>query len=168
MILKVEEQLNSALQLRTDKKFVESNKILKELVEVNPEDAYINCQCAWSFDCMGEEESAVPYYEKAIQGNLERSDLENAYLGLGSTFRVLAEYEKSKATFVKAIKLFPDNQALKVFYAMTLYNLQEHQEAMELLLKCVVNTTSDLNLLEYKKAIAFYSDKLDETWQSIK
>jgi len=47
---------------------------------------------------------------------------------------------------------------------MTLYNLQEYDNAMELLLKCIVDTTSDQEILSYKAAITFYSDKLDQIW----
>lgn len=60
---------------------------------------------------------------------------------------------------------FPDNHVIKVFYSMTLYNLKEHSKAMELILKCLLNTTSDNEILSYKKALHFYSDKLDQTWK---
>lgn len=48
---------------------------------------------------------------------------------------------------------------------MTLYNLEQHQESMELLLKCIIETTKDKQILAYSKAIEFYSDKLDEKWK---
>ena len=67
--------------------------------------------------------------------------------------------------FLKGIELFPNNRAIQTFYSMTLYNLNEHSKAMELLLKCLMDTTTDDELLKYKKAINFYSDKLDEIWK---
>jgi tetratricopeptide (TPR) repeat protein len=91
--------------------------------------------------------------------------MEGAIVGLGSTYRALGEYEKSKKTFLKGMELFPDNHVIKVFYSMTLYNLKEHSKAMELLLKCLLNTTNDNEILSYKKALHFYSDKLDQTWK---
>ena len=48
---------------------------------------------------------------------------------------------------------------------MTLYNLSEHKKAMEFLLKCLIDTTTDSEILSYKKAINFYADKLDEMWK---
>jgi hypothetical protein len=36
---------------------------------------------------------------------------------------------------------------------------------MEILLRNLVETTVDTNILEYKKALEFYSDKLDEVWK---
>lgn len=59
---------------------------------------------------------------------------------------------------------FPNNNGLKVFYTMVLYNLNNYQEAMELLLKTLTETTCDTNILDYKEAILFYVDKLEDTW----
>lgn len=156
--------LREAIKLREIGKLQESNRLILTLIEEFPEDPQFHYQCAWSFDVLGEEAKAVPFYEKAIHLGLDNEDLEGALLGLGSTYRTLGKYEASKRTFLKGIEIFPANQAMKTFLAMTLYNLEEHQAAMELLLKCLVETTSDKDITAYKKAIDFYSDKLDETW----
>ncbi|MGI8352349.1 tetratricopeptide repeat protein [Niallia circulans] len=158
-------KLNKAIDLRKNGKLKESNELIGELVRDFPEDAIYNYQYAWSFDILGEEEKAVPYYENAIKIGLPSEDMEGAILGLGSTYRALGEYENSKDVFLKGMELFPDNHAIQVFYSMTLYNLKEHSKAMELILKCLINTTNDTELLSYKRAINFYSDKLDETWK---
>ena len=161
----MEKELESAIHLRNNGKFKESNEILLKLVEGYPNDPLVNYQCAWSFDVLGEESNAVPYYEKAIRTGLSGTDLEGALLGLGSTYRTLGEYEKSRNTFLKGIELFPNNKAIQVFYSMTLYNLKEHSLAMELLLKSLLDTTSDGEILQYRKAIQFYLDKLDQIWE---
>lgn len=114
---------------------------------------------------LGEESKAVPYYEKAIQGNLKEEDLANAYLGLGSTYRTLGEYESSKHTLEEGLEKFPHNLAIQVFYAMTLFNLNEHERSLELLLKNLATTSSDPQIQKYKNAINFYSDKLNEVWK---
>ncbi|RDW20501.1 tetratricopeptide repeat protein [Oceanobacillus chungangensis] len=161
----MENELIKAISLRKDGKHNESNKLLIELVKQYPENGRVNYQCAWSFDLLGEEKKAVPYYEKAINLGLSSGELEGAFLGLGSTYRTLGEYEKSKSIFIKGIESFPNNRALQTFYSITLYNLNEHHKAMELLLTCLIETTKDDNIQSYKKAINFYKDKLDETWE---
>ncbi|WP_017187073.1 tetratricopeptide repeat protein [Alkalibacillus haloalkaliphilus] len=158
-------QLNEATNLRKNGSYKQSKELLMELVKEYPEDASINYQCAWSCDILGEEAKAVPFYEKAIQLGLPSEDLQEAFLGLGSTYRTLGEYEQSKSTFEKGMELFPNSKALHTFYAMTLYNLNEHSKAMELLLKCLIDTTNDQEILSYKKAIDFYSNQLDEVWR---
>ena len=54
---------------------------------------------------------------------------------------------------------------MKILYAMTFYNLQEHQETMEILLQSLLKASADKDILAYKKTIEFYSVKLDETWK---
>lgn len=157
-------EVDRAIELRIEGKNKESNEILLTLVKVFPEDSFINYQCAWSLDVLGEESQAVPFYEKAIELGLPKQELEGAFIGLGSTYRTLGYYEESRKIFLKAMEQFPDNRAIQVFYSMTLYNLNEHHCAMELLLKCLADTTIDQGILSYKKAVDFYSDKLDRVW----
>ncbi|MED4015969.1 tetratricopeptide repeat protein [Sutcliffiella cohnii] len=158
-------QLEKAIRLRKNGKYKESNELLMKLIEANREDATLNYQCAWSFDLLGEEAKAVPFYERAISLGLPSADLEGALLGLGSTYRTLGQYEKSKEVFQRAMELYPENRAIRVFYSMTLYNLTEHADAMGILLKCLIETTTDEEILNYKKAITFYADKLDQVWK---
>ncbi|MBD8071564.1 tetratricopeptide repeat protein [Bacillus sp. PS06] len=161
----MENELKKAIDLRKNGSYLESNELLLKLVEQFPHHASLNYQCAWSFDLLGEEAKAVPFYENAIKIGLPQTELEGAYVGLGSTYRTLGEYEKSKITFLKGLESFPSNRALQTFYAMTLYNLNDHSKAMELLLNCLIETTNDEKIKSYKKAIEFYSDKLDEVWK---
>ena len=157
-------KIAEAIVLRKKDKLIESNQLLLQLYKDYPEDSYLNYQIAWSFDTLGEESAAVPYYEKAIAGNLTSKDLQNAYLGLGSTLRTLGRYKDSEIILRKGMSLFPENNGLKSFYAMTLYNLNQHQKAMEVLLTLLGTTSSDRHINDYKKAILFYADKLDDIW----
>jgi tetratricopeptide (TPR) repeat protein len=161
----MKDELCEAIKLRKIGKYKESNQLLLELLQDFSEDASINYHCAWSFDLLGEESKAVPFYEKAIHLGLSSKELEGALLGLGSTYRTLGEYEMSKNTFQRGIEAFPNNRAIQVFYSMTLYNLNQHNNAMEILLKCLIDTTSDNEILNYKRAIEFYSNKLEKVWE---
>lgn len=157
--------LNKAIQLRNAGKFEESKEILIELAQAYPNFPHIQYQCAWSLDLLGKEAEAVAYYERAIGLGLAGDELEGALLGLGSTYRALGAYHKSKEVFLKGIKLFLENKAIQTFYAMTLFNLKEHETAMQLLLECLIETTRDEEIVRYKKAIRFYADKLNEVWE---
>ena len=113
---------------------------------------------------LGEESNAVLFYEKATELSLPDYELEGAILGLGSTYRTLGEYEKSQGVFRKGMEMFPNNKVIPVFYSMTLYNLKEHHHAMELLLTCLADTTTDEKISSYQKAIRYYSNRLDDIW----
>lgn len=158
-------EIKQALELRENKKFEESNKVIAKLIKKYQNDAQINYQFAWSFDLLGKEREAAPYYEKSIELGLPENDLEDALLGLGSTYRVLGEYEKSKDILERGTLEFPSNQAMKLFYAMTLYNLNEHSKAMEEVLNVLLSSTKDEGILKYNQAIRYYSDKLDQVWE---
>ncbi len=157
-------RIEEAISLRESGNYEGSIDMWKQLIQEDPEDGFLHYQCAWSHDAMGYEKEAVPYYEKAIHLGLNDNDLQGAYIGLGSTYRSLGEYEESQSVFRKGIERFPDNKAMTVFYSMTLYNLKEHSKAMELLLTCIGDISQDATLEPYKKAIAFYSKQLDTVW----
>jgi len=116
-------------------------------------------------DFMGKESEAAPFYETAISNGLSGEELRGAFLGLGSTYRCLGEYQKSLGTFDKAIKEFPSDRSLKTFRALILYNLGKFSSSVEELLTQLIDTTSDENIKAYEKALRFYSDKLDQTWE---
>lgn len=138
--------------------------ILEVELALRPKDAQVHYQIAWTHDQLGKERDAVPAYEKAIELGLPIQDLKSAFLGLASTYRTLGEYQKSKEVFERAMPQFPEFRALKAFYCLTLYNLGRHDQAFELLLKELVETTNDPSIKEYERALLFYSDKLGQVF----
>ncbi len=161
----MEETMQRALLLRQEGDVKKSNQLLVELADFHPHDAYIQYQTAWSFDILGEEANAVPHYEQAIKLGLDEENLQGAIIGLGSTYRTLGRYEESRELLKNGLSHFPQNGAMKVFYAMTLYNLQDHSQAMNVLLKTIADQTVDKEIQSYKKAIEFYAEHLDDVWE---
>lgn len=155
--------LEHAIQLRHDGRPQEALQELHQLLQHRPDDPDVNYQTAWTYDSMGEESKAVPHYEAALANGLVH-DREGAMLGLGSTYRCLGQYQKSRALLDRAVEEFPQNRALRVFRAMTLHNLGEHEGAVQELLLLLLETSSDGSIRSYEKALRFYSDKLSQTW----
>ncbi len=158
------DRLQEAIQLRETGHAEEARTILLDLVALYPDDAEINYQTAGVLDNLGREREAIPFYIQAIEQELSGPDLEGAFLGLGSSYRVIGAYQSAEETFRRGLTTFPDNRALQVFLAMTLYNLRRYQEAMELLLTMLAETTSDETILQYKRGILFYAPQLDQVW----
>lgn len=157
-------RLKEAIHLRETGKLDESKKLLIELAEQFPDSAEIHYHCAWVHDNLGLEREAAVYYEKALTLGLDPKDAVGAFIGLGSTYRTIGEYERSKETLQKGLETFPENQAMKVFLAMTLYNLGESNKAMELLLATLAATSEDPGIVKYQKALNYYAPRLDDTW----
>lgn len=158
-------KLEKAIGLRKADKPEEALALIKKLIELEPNQAELQYQAAWTCDYMGKESAAVPFYEAAIKNGLSGEDLRGALLGLGSTYRCLGRYDESLTTFDKAIELYPNDNAMRAFRALTLYNLKIPQQAVSELLTLLLNTTNDEGIKSYESALRFYSDKLDETWE---
>lgn len=157
--------LNTALhQLRQAGKTEQAREAWISLSAAHPQEAQVQYGTACIHDSMGLESQAVPYYLAAIDLGLAPDDLRGAYLGLGSTYRTLGQFEASKQIFERAMVAFPDAQELRVFLAMTLYNLNEHHAAMSVLLEVVADTSADSDIQSYQRAIRLYAQDLDRQW----
>jgi len=160
----MKDKLAQAIALRKQNMPEVALTILKELLQTHPNDPDVNYQMAWTCDFMGKEFAAVPFYEKAISNGL-KEDRDGAMLGLGSTYRCLGEYEKSLQVFDQALLEFPEHRAIKVFRALSLYNLGKAEESVSQLLIQLLDTTNDSSIKSYERALRFYSDKLNQTWK---
>jgi tetratricopeptide (TPR) repeat protein len=156
------EWLEKVKAARAEGSFENAMAILKAELAKDPKNSVVNLQMAWTHDALGKEQDAIPAYEKAIELGLQGQDLIDAYLGLGSTYRTIGEYTKSKEVFDQAIATFPDFRPFRVFLSLTLYNLADHSKAMEILIKELIATTADTSIKDYNGALLFYSDKLDQ------
>lgn len=157
-------KLAEVVALRKNNKGEEALLILKDLLHLHPNDPNANYQMAWTCDFMGKESEAAPFYEQALANGLVE-DRKGAFLGLGSTYRCLGEYEKSLKTFDQALAEFPNERPLKVFRALTLFNLGRAEESVGDLLIQLLDTTNDTSIKSYDGALRFYSDKLNEAWK---
>ena len=148
----------------------EARALLLDLLAASPDEAEITYQLAIVHDNLGLERAAIPFYLQTLKQGLSGRDTattlmkrERAFLGLGSTYRGLGEYQQAEETLRSGVSEFPQSRALQVFLAMTLYNTQQYREAMELALTNLAETTADETLQYYQRGIVFYAQHLDET-----
>lgn len=138
---------------------------LRAASEANPADPGAAFALACACDGCGREREAIPHYERAIALGLGGDELERALLQLGSSHRALGAYDRAVAVWREAAARFPGNRAIQVFLAMGLHNLGEHGAAADILLRQLAETTGDPWIARYRRAILFYADKLDQTWE---
>jgi tetratricopeptide (TPR) repeat protein len=156
--------MDAALQLRAEERYEESRQAILALLEQDPENPVLLYQAAWAHDVMGLETEAVPFYEAAIANGLPPGELSGALLGLGSTYRAIGAYDKAVETLSRGAEEFPEDGAFRVFLAMALYNTGAARDAVGLLLNELATSSSDPHIQRYRRAIAFYADRLDEIW----
>jgi predicted Zn-dependent protease len=151
-----DERLAEAARLREEGELERARELLLVLRAERPDDAQVAVQTAWVHDSLGLEDDAVSHYEAAIAGDLSDEDLRGAFLGYGSTLRAMGRDQDSER--------FPDFRPLRVFHALTAYSLGRPRDAVEALLRVIVETTSDPAIQRYRRSLTGYAEDLDRSW----
>lgn len=161
--LDVERELARAIALRENKKYEATRDALVILAASCPDNGRIQYHAAWAHDVLGLEAEAGPHYMRALDlGLSDPKEEAGAFLGLGSTLRVLGRYQEASEVLEEAKRRFPNDRAFDVFLAMVRYNLGNHSAAMQLLLTVLADTSTDPNVSQYAQAIRYYAGCLDD------
>ena len=155
--------LHTIRSLRREGKHEEARILVTRLAAASPQDALLQYEAACVHDHLGLEAQAVPYYVRAIAGGLPQDLLRSAYVGLGSTYRVLGRFLESLGVLDQGLAEFPQAREIIVFRAMTLHNLGRGKQAVEALLRVVAETADDPNIEEYSRAIEQYAQDVERT-----
>ncbi len=138
--------------------------ILLTLIQEEPDHPEIQFLCGSVHDALGQEKEAISFYNAALHLGISGVHREETYIQLGSSLRAIGEYEKAKQILTEGLAEYPDNAAMHIFFAMTLYNLGNCKEAISRLLKITAQNKNDEWLKKYQKAVMFYADHLDHKW----
>ncbi|WP_413507914.1 tetratricopeptide repeat protein [Serratia proteamaculans] len=148
-------------QLKELGRYQEATELAQQQLLQQPEDAGLHYQLACLYDVQGFEQQAIPCYLAALTRNLSATQRQEAWLGLGSTYRALGLYHQSLAAFDEGLSEFPQAKELTLFRAMTLYNLGETKQAVADLLLLLAETSSHSDISSYQRAIRQYAADLD-------
>lgn len=160
----IEETIARAKELRREDELDASQELLLELLAEHPNDPLVLYEVGGSFDVLGEEKEAIPYYQKAIKAGLDGTDLQECLVCLGSSHRNVGNFDEAVETLEKVVGQFPDDNSGKVFLALAYYSDGREDEAVRLLLELLLETTNDQNILNYADPLDYYKDNLDEVW----
>ena len=111
---------------------------------------------AFAYDREGYEAEAIPHYEAAIAAGLPDELLVKAMLGLGSSLRNVDRNDESVRILQDAVGRFPDDRALPVFLAFSLWTAGRRGEALALLAERLGAGTG------YERAIGEYAGEIRE------
>ena len=141
-----------------------AESLLSRVLAEAPDDAEASYQMACVLDLRGAEREALPYYSSAIDAGLCGKERASAFLGWGSSHRALGNYAEAVEVLRRGTSEFPVDRAMQVFLAVALYNAGEHRESVGILLRNLIQTTTDAELKSYGEALDFYANRLDEIW----
>ena len=156
--------IKRAIELRKAGKYKQSRSLLRTLLSQENCAAKAHLQIAWSYDNEGKEHQAIEHYLSSLSGDLSEVERFDALFGLACTHRSFGNYKEALNYFEKVTSEYPDSVEAQPFYAMCLYNLGRHKEAISLLLKLLVTTTDNDAIQEYQRAILLYAEDLDRKW----
>lgn len=160
-----EESIKKAKQLRRDDNLEESQDLLLELLAANPDDPEVLFEVGGSFDVMGYEPEAIPYYRRSIEQGLEGDALYECMICLGSSQRLVGDFEDAVETLEEASQRYPESTGAEAFLALAYYSNEQYEESVKLLLELLLRTSSDSELREYADVLDYYKDNLDELWE---
>jgi tetratricopeptide (TPR) repeat protein len=112
---------------------------------------------AFAYDRDGYEAEAIPHYERAIAAGLPDELLRKAMLGLGSSLRNVDRTDDSLRVLEDAFERFPDDQALPVFLAFSLWTAGQRGQAFALLARRLGDGTG------YERAIGEYAAEIERS-----
>jgi tetratricopeptide (TPR) repeat protein len=112
---------------------------------------------AFAYDRDGYEAEAIPHYERAIAAGLPDELLRKAMLGLGSSLRNVDRTDDSLRVLEDAVERFPDDQALLVFLAFSLWTAGQRGQAFALLGRRLADGTG------YERAIGEYAAEIERS-----
>ena len=153
-------EFDAIVGARAHGQFAEILPRLKSLDARHPNIAEIVYQLAWTCDTLGRTEEALPYYEKSVALGLPPNELSGALLGLGATLRTLGQLVRATAVLRSGKAQFPDNREFDVFLAIVLHDQQKHAEALKLVLEVLCDTSEDIGITAYQRAIRHEASKL--------
>jgi tetratricopeptide (TPR) repeat protein len=153
-------KIAEAIRLRDGDKHDEAIALLNTLDKKDPNISY---QIGWTYDGSDRSGLAIPHYLKSLELGL-KDDRDGCFVALGSSLRATGDYKKSKEILEQGLREYPDHRPLKVFLAMTLYNLGEAKPAVTALLRELAETTSDKEIASYDRAFLSYAEDLDAIW----
>lgn len=158
----VMEAIEQARVLRRDDELEASQNLLLDLLDRQPSHPLVLFEVGGSYDVMGEEEMAIPYYRQAIGAGLEGDDLQECLVCLGSTLRVVGEYEDAVSILEQAVEEYPERNSGRAFLALAYYSNSEYEKSVSTLLSLLLETSTDQDILAYADALEYYRDDLDE------
>ncbi len=159
-----EDTINKARDLREDDKLDESLETLLPLLEEFDDDPLVLFEVGGAYDILGMTAEAIPYYEQAITNGLEGAELEECFICLGTSYRVIGDYTEAVEVLEQAKSQFPTSNSAKAFLALALYGNKQFAESVQLLIDTLLESTADEDLLSFADTLDYFKNNLDEVW----
>ncbi len=164
-LMDISKTISRARELRREDQLEESQELLLDLLEAHPHDPLVLFEVGGAYDVLGEVETAIEFYQRALDQGLEGPDRQECLICLGINHRGLGDAETAVSILEDAAKQFPDDNSIRTFLALAYYSDGQDDQAVQTLLDVLLKTTKDEAVLAYADTLDYYKDNLDEIWE---
>jgi len=150
-------------------KFEEAYNDSSKALYLNPNDATINFNMGQIFTIyLNNIDSAIVYYEKAIQLSPKALDNDNVYLNLGVLKQQKGNQKEALTLFEKAEQVNPENDLLLYNFASLLSDLERDNEALIKISRSISNNSKVPDYFNLKGSILLDLFRYDEAKKEFK
>ena len=138
--------------------------MLLALLEENEKHPLVLFEVGGSYDVLGDEEKAIPYYRRAVSAGLEGEDLQECLICLGNTLGIVGELDESVTVLESARKQFPDKPSTRIFLALAYHYNNQPDDAVGTLLDVILHTSEDPDIQAFAGTLEYYRDELSDVY----
>jgi cyanophycin synthetase len=136
--------------------------VAARLYTAHPGDARIAYELAGAHDSAGDEAAAVPLYEEALSAGLREPHRHRAQLQLASSLRNVGRVDEAVAVIDDVAARHPDSLGVAAFRALVHHDAGGPGRALGDLLAAVAATSTDPDVVRYRRALTAYAAELGE------
>jgi tetratricopeptide (TPR) repeat protein len=125
----------------------------ERLLADHPDNPRLVYEVGGSYDTAGEEQTAIPFYTRALELGLDGRLRRQCLLQLASTLRNLDRFDESLELLDGAIAEFPDSPSLLVWKAFTLHASGRPNDGFALLLETIADHLDSPEIARYEAAL---------------
>ncbi len=150
--------------LKSKGRYQEAKDQLAAWLEAEGDNPRLVLEMAFTLDNLGEEMEAIGYYQRAFDLGLDISQRADAYIGLGSSLKVLGRTWESRKVLEEGLAEFPSHPSMRVFYGLTLFQDGNPADALRQILEVTIREVTHTEFTPYRKTLQYYCDHLTESW----
>jgi hypothetical protein len=133
--------------------------VVRERADSNPSDVGAQIDAAYECDRSGLETEAAVYYDRVWRLGVPDRERHDFLIGYGSTLRNVGRLEESEEVLRIATGEHGDDLAARSFLALTLHSADRSDEAISVLLDCVVAGDGP-GVRRFAPALSSYAEEL--------
>jgi tetratricopeptide (TPR) repeat protein len=154
--------IDAAIDARNHGEYRQARQILEELLLFEPESALVHYHLAVTHGMQGEDRPAIFHYRAALDTGLPEVEEGQAALAMSATLRSQGRYLEAARFLREILTRRPQDDGLRAFLALTLHKLGMHAEAVTILIRLLVTTSSSSHIRTVAPILSFYADSLDQ------